>query len=74
MPELQEFDPTIYFDITARNLLKNFGERALHYADEALKKMRALGDEDGLEMWLGIREQLQRRLQESHVPPGVTVH
>lgn len=74
MPEMQDFDPTVYFDITARNLLRNFGDRALFYADEALKKMRALGDEDGFEMWLGIRAQLHRRVREQEIPAGATVH
>jgi len=74
MPEYAGFDPRIYFDITAQNLLANFGERALYYADEALRKMRAKGDTEGLEMWLGIRERLEIRLQEAAVPAGVTLH
>jgi len=74
MPEIEEFDAAVYFDITAKNLLHNFGERALYYADEALKKMRTIGDEEGFEMWLGIREHLQKRGRESHVPGGGTQH
>jgi len=74
VPEIQDFDPTVYFDITAKNLLRNFGDRALYYADEALRKMRALGDEEGFEMWLGVRTQLEQRMRDAAVPAGATLH
>ncbi len=74
MPETQGFDADIYFGIAADNLLNNFGERALVYADEALRKMRALGDHDGFEMWMGIHAQLQARVGAACRPAGATLH
>lgn len=74
MPETHGFDPDIYFGIAADTLLSNFGERALYYADEALRKMRALGDHDGFEMWMGIHAQLQARIGTEHRPAGATLH
>ncbi|GAB4574757.1 MAG: hypothetical protein Tsb008_13220 [Rhodothalassiaceae bacterium] len=74
MPELLDFDPNVYFRIAAENLLRNFGLRALYYADEALKKMRALEDEDGFEMWLAIREQLIMKASGEIRPEGATLH
>ncbi|WP_210431442.1 hypothetical protein [Iodidimonas gelatinilytica] len=50
MPVTPNFDPTPYFEIAADTLLRNFGDRALYYADEALKKMRALDDANGFDM------------------------
>lgn len=74
MPDVQGFDPEIYFGIAAEGLLRDYGARALYYADEALKTMRALKDTDGLDMWHGIHRQLVARLKAQHVPTGVTVH
>lgn len=74
MPELLDFDPNVYFRIAAENLLRNFGLRALYYADEALKKMRALEDEDGFEMWLAIREHLIMKASGEIRPEGATLH
>ena len=74
MPEMQDFDPDIYFGIAAENLLRNFGERALYYAEEALKKMRALGDDDGFDMWLGIQRQMIARIRRTHIPEDATIH
>ncbi|GAB4120128.1 MAG: hypothetical protein Kow00104_03050 [Rhodothalassiaceae bacterium] len=74
MPELLDFDPNVYFRIAAENLLRNFGLRALYYADEAIKKMRALEDEDGFEMWLAIREQLIMKASGEIRPEGETLH
>lgn len=74
MPELQEFDPEIYFGIAAETLLRRFGDRALHYAGEALRKMRLIGDEDGFEMWLAIERQMVDRLCGDTLPEGVTIH
>lgn len=58
MPENQDFDPQFYFGLVADNLIRNFGSRALYYADEALQKMRAIGDSEGFDLWLNIHEQL----------------
>lgn len=74
MPETLDFDPKIYFGIAAENLLRNFGARALYYAEEALKKMRALEDQEGFDMWLGIQEQLIKRATSQHLPEGATIH
>jgi len=57
----QDFDPDVYFKIVADHLLSNFGERALFYADEAIKKMRAMGDRKGFDMWLGVHAHLTRK-------------
>ncbi|RMB02769.1 hypothetical protein [Eilatimonas milleporae] len=58
------FDPDIYYGIVAENLFKNFGARALSVADMALNKMRALGDKEGLGIWLAIHEHLATRAAE----------
>ncbi len=74
MPDVQGFDPEIYFGIAAEGLLRDFGVQALYYADEALKKMRALNDVDGLDIWHGIHRQIVVRLKAQHIPKGVTIH
>ncbi|GER01926.1 hypothetical protein JCM17845_25490 [Iodidimonas gelatinilytica] len=74
MPVTPNFDPTPYFEIAADTLLRNFGDRALYYADEALKKMRALDDANGFDMWLNIHEHILARLKSSPVPQGVSIH
>lgn len=57
----QDFDPHVYFNIVADHLLKNYGERALFYADQALAKMRALGDNEGFDLWLAVHEHLTQK-------------
>jgi hypothetical protein len=52
------FDPNIYFGYVAENLLKNLGDKALVYADHALKKMRSIGDNEGFDLWLSIHQHL----------------
>lgn len=74
MPELQDFDPETYFGIAAETLLARFGDRALFYAGEALRKMRLIGDEDGFEMWLAIERRMIDRLREASIPDGTTIH
>lgn len=74
MPETQDFDPAVYFEIAADTLLRRFGERALYYADEALKKMRRIGDDDGFDMWLGIQEHLLANVRAKHIPTGAALH
>lgn len=60
-----DFDPDFYFGLVAENLIKNFGTRALFYADEALRKMRALGDDEGFDLWMSIHEHLSQRAAEA---------
>ncbi|MFC3050391.1 hypothetical protein [Kordiimonas pumila] len=74
MQEPLSFDPDYYFDLVAGNLLKNLGEDALLYADQALTKMKALGDEEGLSMWLSIHEHLANRTVKANRPKGVVLH
>jgi hypothetical protein len=69
-----EFDPDVYFAIVADSLITKFGECALQFADVALAKMQALGDDEGLIMWEGVQCQLVRRIRSIHVPKGVTIH
>ena len=68
------FDPEVYFTIVADNLISKFGECALQFADVALAKMQAMGDDEGLAMWEGVQDQLVRRIQSIHVPEGTTIH
>jgi len=55
------FDPSFYYGYVADNLLKNFGSKALEYADKALVKMKTIGDTEGFDIWLAIHEQLTNR-------------
>ncbi len=73
MPSL-EFDPDVYFAIVADNLITKFGDCALQFADVALAKMQAMGDDEGLAMWEGVQGQLVQRIRSIHVPDGVTIH
>jgi len=72
------FDPDFYFGMVAENLLRSFGDRALFYADEALTKMRQMGDDDGFDMWLNIHEHLAQRaaerVSEDRIARGQMVH
>ncbi len=72
--EALDFDPNIYFGVVADNLLKNLGERALYYADEALKKMKLLDDDEGFDMWLGIHRHLTMKADLSFYEESVTIH
>ncbi len=63
-PNPLPFDPEFYFGMVAENLLRSFGDRALYYADEALAKMRQIGDDDGFDMWLSIHEHLTQQAAE----------
>ena len=72
MPEMQEFDPQYYFGLVADNLLRNFGARALFYADEALQKMRAIGDQEGFDLWLNIHEHLSQKAADRMEHPSVS--
>ncbi|WP_374762936.1 hypothetical protein [Yunchengibacter salinarum] len=70
----QDFDPDFYFDLVAENLLSNLGTRALGYADEALKKMKRLGDDEGFSLWLEIHAHLTTKAADALRPKGVTLH
>lgn len=70
----ESFDPNFYFGYVADNLLKNLGERALYYADEALKKMKAIGDDEGFDMWLGVHRHLTMKADLSMYDDQVTIH
>lgn len=72
-PQLS-FDPNVYFGIVAENLLKNFGPKALEYADKALNKMKALGDDEGFDMWLSIHEHLALMAADTLRPEGTVFH
>lgn len=68
------FDPNFYFGIVADNLLKNFGEKALTYADHALSKMKAIGDDEGFNIWLEIHAQLTSKYSVNNIPVGAVIH
>ncbi|MCJ9428338.1 hypothetical protein [Kordiimonas marina] len=74
MQQPQAFDPNFYFGLVADNLLKNLGLKALVYADEALVKMKALGDEEGFSLWLSIHQHLTERAAGSMRPDEVVLH
>lgn len=74
MPETMQFDPDYYYGLVADNLLKNFGAKALGYADAALSKMRALGDDEGFDIWLEIHSQLTSKALEGLRPVEATLH
>lgn len=74
MQQPQSFDPNFYFGLVAENLLKNLGPKALDYADEALSKMKALGDEEGFDLWLSIHEHLTTIAADSFKPRRTIVH
>lgn len=74
MPEQLPFDPDYYFGLVADNLLKNFGNKALHYADQALTKMKAIGDDEGFDIWLEIHAHLSNKAASEFRPAGVVLH
>lgn len=58
MEQLSKSEIDSYFGIVADNLAINLGENALPYAHIALAKMRALGDCEGLNIWIEIEKRL----------------
>ena len=68
------FDPNFYFGMVAENLLKNLGPKALVYADEALSKMKAIGDEEGFDLWLAIHEHLASKASDCFRPDTAAIH
>lgn len=74
MPETMPFDPDYYYGLVADNLLKNFGIKALGYADAALNKMKALGDDEGFDIWLEIHSQLTHKTVHEVRPAAATLH
>jgi hypothetical protein len=68
------FDPNVYFGYVAENLLKNLGDKALTYADHALKKMRSIGDEEGFDLWLSIHQHLLEKSSSDMRGYNVTLH
>ncbi len=70
----QEFDPTIYYRIAARNLYRLYGQDALMLCDRALSKMQALGDPEGFDIWLGIHKALVETTVAEERPQGATLH
>ena len=59
------FDPNFYYGYVADNLLKNLGQQALVYADQALIKMKTIGDDEGFNIWLSIHEHLTAKSAET---------
>lgn len=74
MPQQLPFDPDFYFGLVADNLLKNFGAKALTYADDALSKMRAIGDDEGFDIWLEIHAHLTDKATQDFRPSGTVLH
>ncbi|WP_308911314.1 hypothetical protein [Pseudokordiimonas caeni] len=68
------FDPNIYYGIVAENLLRNFGNHAFFMADQALQKMKALGDDEGFDIWLSIHEHLSAKATEAIVGEEAVLH
>ncbi len=68
------FDPNYYFGLVAENLLKNLGPKALEYADEALSKMKAIGDDEGFDIWLSIHEHLTTIAADTFKATNATIH
>ncbi|NVJ97680.1 MAG: hypothetical protein HWE25_05980 [Alphaproteobacteria bacterium] len=74
MQQSLPFDPNFYFGLVAENLLKNLGPKALDYADEALAKMKAMGDDEGFDLWIGIHEHLTNIAADSFRPEKAVIH
>lgn len=55
LKEYDDFDPTVYFGMAARQLLCRHGARAIILADAAIAKMRRHGDDAGCELWEEVR-------------------
>ncbi len=69
-----EFEKDVYFGIVAENLTKNFGDKALSYAHEALRKMKVLGDDEGFDLWLEIERHLTNLAINDAGPTPQTIH
>jgi hypothetical protein len=69
-----EFDTDVYFGIVADNLLRDHGQTALSLADQALKKMKDIGDDEGFMLWQGVQNQLMERVRDYHIPKSTTIH
>ena len=74
MQQTQPCDPNFYFGLVADNLLKNLGPKALVYADEALSKMKAIGDKEGFDLWLAIHEHLASKAADCFRNEGTVIH
>ena len=74
MQEQMPFDPNYYFGLVADNLLKNLGAKAIVYAGEALSKMKALGDDEGFDIWLNIHEHLTAKASMDERPANAVLH
>lgn len=74
MQQPPSFDPNFYFGLVADNLLQNLGPKALVYADEALSKMKAIGDDEGFDLWLSIHQHLAEKAAKSFLPDGAQIH
>lgn len=68
------FDPDFYYGYVADNLLKNLGQQALVYADQALVKMKNIGDDEGFNIWLSIHEHLTAKSSTVSEKAGQTIH
>ena len=68
------FDPNFYYGYVADNLLKNLGQQALQYADQALIKMKNMGDDEGFNIWLSIHEHLAAKSIETIEVEEAVVH
>ena len=76
LSEYDDFDVQPYFDTVARHLLNCHGPGALCLADQALIKMRVLGDADGYRLWQEVRMamlDLQDEVEDTALEP-VVVH
>ena len=74
MQQELSFDQDFYFGYVADNLLKNLGPKALHYADQALVKMKTIGDDEGFNIWLSIHEHLTAKAVEAAPTTEQTLH
>ena len=55
-------DVDAYFAHVADGLVAEMGDGALPAAEQALTRMRLVGDDLGFEMWLGIQDKLVERI------------
>ena len=65
-------DPAPYFAMVAETLIARFGAGALALATRSIDEMRALGDDEGLELWQEVQAMLIRRLPDGR--PGQHLH
>ncbi len=50
-----DFDTTPYFARVAAALLRHHGDDAFALADQAIRKLKANGDPEGIFLWEGVR-------------------